>query len=235
MPISLRSAALAFAAAALMAGCGHNPPDTATPETAMQAEPVASGQLASGPPQSDGPGWPSDHLLPFPEISASNFGCIRKLEPVGRFYVGNIVGDIEGTLAVARSQTGGTYPLGSVVQLVPTEVMVKREAGFSEATADWEFFELDVSPDGAAIRTRGHTDVVNRFGGNCLDCHAKAEPQWDMICSTDHGCDPIPLSEDMIRALQKTDPRCPPTELTDGEQAALKILLQISGGGASNP
>ena len=30
------------------------------------------------------------------------------------------------------------------MQLVPTEVMVKRETGFSPVTKDWEFFELDV-------------------------------------------------------------------------------------------
>lgn len=163
-------------------------------------------------------------------ISAATFGCIRDLEPVDRFFVGNLDGDLEATLAVARSETGGTYPVGSVVQLVPTEAMVKRAAGYSAATNDWEFFDLDISPEGTKILTRGHADVVNRFGGNCLECHAKAEPQWDMICSTTHGCDPIPINDAMIRGLQKTDPRCEAAELTAEEQEGLAQLQAMMGG-----
>lgn len=163
-------------------------------------------------------------------ISDATFGCIRDLEPVDRFFVGNLNGDLEATLAVARSETGGTYPVGSIVQLVPTEAMVKRAPGFSAQTNDWEFFDLEISPQGTKILTRGHADVVNRFGGNCLECHQKAEPQWDMICSTDHGCDPIPINDAMIRALQKTDPRCEATELTAEEQEGLAQLKASLGG-----
>lgn len=163
-------------------------------------------------------------------ISANTFGCIRDLEPVDRFFVGNLDGNLEATLAVARSETGGTYPAGSIVQLVPTEAMVKRAPGFSAETNDWEFFDLDISPQGTKILTRGHADVVNRFDGNCLECHAKAEEQWDMICSLDHGCDPIPINDVMIRALQKTDPRCEAMELTPEEQEGLGQLMAMMGG-----
>ena len=163
-------------------------------------------------------------------ISANTFGCIRDLEAVDRFFVGNLDGDLEATLAVARSETGGTYPTGSIVQLVPTEAMVKRAPGFSEETNDWEFFDLDISPQGTKILTRGHADVVNRFGNNCLECHAKAEPQFDMICELDHGCDPIPINDAMIRGLQKTDPRCDaPEELTAEEQEGLAQLMAMMG------
>jgi hypothetical protein len=165
-----------------------------------------------------------------PDITAATFGCIRNLTPVGRFYVGNLEGRLAETVDVARSRTGGVYPPGSVIQLVPTEVMVKRAPGFNAQTRDWEFFELDVAPTGSTIRRRGHVDVVNRFGGNCSECHAKAEARYDFVCSTDHGCDPIPLTEDMIRALQKTDPRCPAAQLTTEEKAALQLLAQATTG-----
>jgi hypothetical protein len=165
-----------------------------------------------------------------PDITAATFGCIRNLTPVGRFYVGNLEGRLAETVAVARSRTGGVYPPGSVIQLVPTEVMVKRAPGFNAQTRDWEFFELDVAPTGSTIRRRGHVDVVNRFGGNCSECHAKAEARHDFVCSTDHGCDPIPLTEDMIRALQKTDPRCPAGQLTAEEKAALQLLAEATTG-----
>lgn len=153
-----------------------------------------------------------------------DFRCIRDLTPVRGFYVDNLDGDLDATLAVAQSPTGGRYPPGSVIQLVPTEAMVKREAGFNPATNDWEFFELDVSAEGTAIRARGFADVVNRFGGNCFACHVKARPEWDMVCEQNHGCDPIPLTPVMLRAIQKTDPRCETVTLNDEEIDALEAM-----------
>ncbi len=166
------------------------------------------------------------------EISAETFDCIRDMTPVRGFYVDNLMGDLDATLAVANSPDGGVYPPGSVVQLVPGEVMVKHPEGFSRATRDWEFFELDVSPAGSSIRNRGFVDVVNRFGGNCFACHVQAKPQWDMICETNHGCEPIPLTRDILLLLQKTDPRCDenPT-LTAEETGKLKALQQSLQGG----
>lgn len=159
------------------------------------------------------------------DITADSFKCIRDMTPVRGFYVSNLNGDLKGTVAVANSANGGVYPPGSVVQLVPTEVMVKRETGFNAATKDWEFFELDVKDGKSVIRTRGFVDVVNRFGGNCFACHVKAKPEWDLICETGHGCDAIPLTPVMIKALQKTDPRCgAPAELTTEEADMLKAL-----------
>src|SRR6202453_4597745 len=63
-------------------------------------------------------------------VTDKSFGCMTQLTPVRAFFVGNLLGDEQGTLKVARSKTGGVYPPGSVVQLVPTEVMVKQPAGF---------------------------------------------------------------------------------------------------------
>ena len=161
------------------------------------------------------------------EITAESFQCIRDLTPVRRFFVGNLSGDLEGTLKAANAENGAVYPPGSIIQLVPGEAMVKREAGYSAASKDWEFFELDVAAEGTSIRVRGHEDAVNRFGGNCLECHAQARPEWDMVCELDHGCDPIPINNDMIMALQKTDPRCAQVELTETEKEALALLMQM--------
>ena len=169
-------------------------------------------------------------------ISAESFNCINEMTPVRHFFVDNLKGDIEATVAVANSTTGGTYPEGSVVQLVPTEAMVKREPGFNPKTNDWEFFELDVSAEGTAIRKRGFEDVVNRFGGNCFDCHVKAEPQWDLICDNTHGCDPIPLTRSVLSTLQKTDPRCANTPtLTDVDKANIEVLKQFAAAAANRP
>jgi hypothetical protein len=171
-----------------------------------------------------------DHAIAEPppptplSITADSFRCVRDMHPVRGFYVDNLLGDLSGTLAVASSPTGGAYPPGSVVQLVPGEVMVKRELGFNPTTKDWEFFELDVSREGTRIRARGFAEVVNRFGGNCFGCHVAARPEWDLICEKDHGCAPIPLTTPMIVALQNTDPRCPPVALSDADKQALAAL-----------
>jgi hypothetical protein len=50
-----------------------------------------------------------------------------------------------------------------------------------------------------------------------------------MICEQNHGCDPIPLTPVMTRAIQKTDPRCAPVTLTEEEQTALEALSAASG------
>jgi len=161
-------------------------------------------------------------------ITADTFTCLSDMTKVRHFYVDNLKGELDATIAVAESTIGGTYPEGSVVQLVPGEAMVKREAGFNTKTSDWEFFELDVDANGTHIRKRGVDDVVNRFGGNCFDCHVKAEPQWDLVCDNFHGCDPIPLTRSVIATLQKTDPRCAAAELSDEDLQNIEILKSFA-------
>src|SRR5215831_2772174 len=143
----------------------------------------------------------SADLVSATDIDASSFRCITKMTPVRQFYVDNLQGNLDGTLAAAKSTTGAVYPPGPVIQLIPGEAMVKRDRGYNAATHDWEFFELDVSKDGTQIRKRGTVDVVNRFGGNCFGCHAAARPEWDLVCESDHGCAPIPLTRAMSGAL----------------------------------
>ncbi len=173
-----------------------------------------------------GPGAAAPADAPHPvAITENSFRCITDMTHIGHFYVDNLLGDLKSTVQVAESTTGGVYPVGSVLQLVPTEVMVKREKGFNAATHDWEFFELDVSPAGSTIRTRGFVSVVNRFGGNCFTCHVRARPEWDLVCSTTHGCDPIPVTLAMSGALQRTDPRCKHQGPVGAEDAAALVQL----------
>lgn len=146
--------------------------------------------------------------MPELTIDASSFVCLEEMTAIRHFFVDNLLGDLDATVAVAESTDGGVYPPGSVVQLVPTEVMVKHQPGWNAATRDWEFFELDVSAEGSSIRNRGFVDVVNKFGGNCFGCHIKAEPKYDLICELEHGCDAIPVTREMIAGIQSADPRC---------------------------
>ena len=173
---------------------------------------------------SKGPAGAVDGSFP---IDATSFRCVTQMTPVRQFYVDNLRGDLAATLAAARSTTGAMYPPGSVIQLVPGEAMAKRDKGFNAATRDWEFFELDVSKEGTRIRKRGFADVVNRFGGNCFACHVAARPEWDLVCESDHGCAPIPVTRAMVRALQHTDPRCDNRAPSPEDAEALEQLQKL--------
>lgn len=143
------------------------------------------------------------------ELTGEDFDCILDGTKVRRFYVTNELGRLDETLEVANSSTGGTYPPGTLIQLVPFEAMFKRGPGWNPETNDWEFFALDVDESGTTIVSRGAEDTVNQFGGNCFECHSQAEPQWDFVCEQTHGCDPLPIDGDTIEAVQGNDPRCP--------------------------
>jgi hypothetical protein len=147
------------------------------------------------------------------------------MTPVRGFFVDNLLGDLDATVAVAQSPTGGTYPPGSLVQVIPTTAMVKHQPGHNPETNDWEFIELAVSADGATILGRGFAELNMRSGANCFACHEPAKAAWDMICEGGaHGCTPIPLTPVMLRAIQNTDARCPTIELPQDQRDALAAL-----------
>jgi hypothetical protein len=153
-----------------------------------------------------------DALKPHPKtkdvvVTAATFTSLQAMTKVRGFYVDNVLGHLKRTLKVASSPKGGRYPVGTVLQLIPQEAMVKHAKGFNAATKDWEFFSLAVSPTGTQILTRGTDDVVNRFGGNCASCHRAADPKFDMVCEHDHGCAPLPVTDDLIKVIQDADPR----------------------------
>ncbi len=141
-------------------------------------------------------------------MKASDFECVLRWDKVGGYRITNKLGHDPLPIAMTAAG-GGAFPVGTIVQIVPTEAMVKRRAGFSAETKDWEFFLLSVSASGTTISKRGTTDVINAFNGNCLDCHVKAMPQYDLVCGTTHGCDPLQLSEAQLVNLQNQDARCP--------------------------
>jgi hypothetical protein len=146
--------------------------------------------------------------------TTSDFDCLKNSEwtTVGVSRYKNLLGHEAETVAVARSATGGVFPVGTVVQLVPTEAMVKRGAGYSPASDDWEFFALNVSASGTTIGMSGGTSAVTNFIGSCLGCHSGAKPQWDLVCGdvdggNTHGCTDLPVSGSVL--MGTSDPRCP--------------------------
>jgi hypothetical protein len=153
------------------------------------------------------------------KVDDSSFKCIQKMTAVRHFFVDNLAGNLEGTVAIAKAGRG-EYPEGTVLQLIPSEVMIKQQKGFSPQTKDWEFFYIDVDQNGSKIVNRGFQDVNNRLGLNCFECHKEARPEFDLVCENDHGCAPLPLTRAMFGALQRTDPRCQPAQPVSTEDAA---------------
>lgn len=140
-------------------------------------------------------------------VTADSFRSLKAMTPIRDFFVDNLMGHLSATVAVANAREGGTYPLGTVIQLFPQEAMVKHHAGWHAATNDWEFFFLDVSASGTKIIRRGTEQVVNRFGSTCASCHQAATAKFDFVCEHNHGCAPLPISDDLIKAAQLSDPR----------------------------
>jgi hypothetical protein len=161
------------------------------------------------------------------KVDDTSFKCITDMIPVRHFYVDNLLGNVEGTVAVAKADRGD-YPEGSVLQLMPNEIMIKQQKGFNPDTRDWEFFYIDVDKNGSKIFARGFAEVNNRLGMNCFACHSQAKAEFDFVCERDHGCAPIPVTRAMFGALQRTDPRCKNQKPVSPEDAqALKELDQV--------
>jgi hypothetical protein len=130
---------------------------------------------------------------------------------VGNFYIKNLTGRTRTALQIASGLKEGRYPVGTIIQLVPFEAMVKRGGSFCPSGNGWEFFALDLTgTQEVLIRSRGCEEVVNFFNQvSCLSCHGKAEEKYDFVCDGNHGCDPLGVPQELIRSIQEGDPRCP--------------------------
>ena len=161
------------------------------------------------------------------KVDDNSFKCITDMTPVKHFFVDNLLGNLDATVKVANAGSGD-YPPGSVLQVMPNEVMVKHNAGYSPATRDWEFFWIDITKEGQKIFTRGFAEVNNRLDLNCFACHVKAKPEFDFVCEIGRGCDPIPVTREMFGALQRTDARCKGSEnVSAADQEQLKLLDEV--------
>jgi hypothetical protein len=141
-------------------------------------------------------------------VSESSFGCISEWTKVRNTYIKHADPDKlkEAVRILKDSVPDKEYPVGTFLQLLPDEAMVKHQRQAFPDTHGWEFFHLDLSPEGTKIRTRG-ADTVNFQGVTCFSCHQPAV-KYDFVCEKGHGCAPVPLDDQKIAELQGKDPRC---------------------------
>ncbi len=191
---TLRTIGFLGLAIALMSGCGD--------DAASGADAAPSGPDSAVVPDAAGGGEDLD-------MKASDFECVLRWDKVRNFRITNKLGHKAEALAVANNVNGGMeYPVGTIIQLVPFEAMVKRAKGWNLPSGDWEFFALGVSGSTTTIDSRGNA-TVNFQGKQCLDCHAKTMPAFDFVCEKTHGCDPLGIGDDVILQFQNADSRCP--------------------------
>lgn len=142
-------------------------------------------------------------------VSEQTFGCILDWPKVRntRFKHSDPEKLKEAMRIFRDSIPDREYPVGTILQLVPFEAMVKHPREKFPKTNGWEFFFLDVSEAGTQIKDRGDNVVNLSQGVTCLSCHQPAA-RFDFVCEKGHGCAPIPFDDQKIGELQRADPRC---------------------------
>lgn len=142
-------------------------------------------------------------------VTAKGFGCVLNLPKVRNTRIQNPDPEkLKEAIRIFRdSVPDKQYPTGTILQLIPAEAMVKHDRTAFPKTNGWEFFALQVSPDGTQILDRGDKVLNTSLKKPCLDCHSPAA-KFDFVCEKGHGCAPIPVTDQQIAAMQSADPRC---------------------------
>ncbi len=142
-------------------------------------------------------------------VTEQTFGCILDWPKVrNTYFKHDDPKKLKEAMRIFReSVPDKEYPVGTILQLIPFEAMVKHPREKFPTTNGWEFFDLDVSKEGTKIKERGEQVVNHSQGVTCLSCHQPAA-KFDFVCEKGHGCAPIPFDDEKIAAIQKTDLRC---------------------------
>ena len=143
-------------------------------------------------------------------VSEQAFGCILDMPKVRntRFKHTDPEKLKEAMKIFRESAPDKEYPVGTILQLVPFEAMVKHPREKFPKSNGWEFFALEVSEGGTKIIDRGDENVLNiLLKAPCLSCHQPAA-KFDFVCEKGHGCAPLSIDDQQIADLQKADLRC---------------------------
>ena len=152
-------------------------------------------------------------------VSEQTFSCILDWPKIRNTHVNNADPEkLKEAMRIFRDSVPNTeYPVGTILQLIPSEAMVKHAHGTFPKTNGLEFFSLEVSAAGTKISDRGDNVVNHSQGVTCLSCHEPAA-QYDFVCEKGHGCAPIPLDDKQMprtirvipafAEMQAADSRC---------------------------
>src|SRR6202000_2183168 len=116
-------------------------------------------------------------------ITEKSFGCVLDLPKVRNTRIRNP--DPEKLTEAIRifrdSVPGKEYPKGTILQLIPTEAMVKHDHAAFPNTHGWGFFAPKVSARGTTIVDRGDKVLNTSVKKACLECHSPGA-KFDFVC-----------------------------------------------------
>src|SRR6185436_20221093 len=110
-------------------------------------------------------------------VSDRTFGCILDWPQVRNTRIKHAdPKELAEAMRIFRdSVPNQDYPVGTILQLIPFEAMVKHPREKFPKSNGWEFFALEVSEAGTKIRDRGDDHVVNLLlEASCQSCHQPA-------------------------------------------------------------
>jgi hypothetical protein len=142
-------------------------------------------------------------------VTEQTFGCILDWPKVrNTYFKHDDPKKLNEAMRIFRdSVPNKEYPIGTILQLIPFEAMVKHPREKFPTTNGWEFFDLEVSKERTKIKERGDQVVNHSQGVTCLSCHQPAT-RFDFVCEKGHGCAPIPFDDQKIAEIQRADLRC---------------------------
>ena len=160
--------------------------------------------LAAPPTQAEAPTRFDDNA----QVTADMFGCIYDFPKVRNTFLFHPEPEkLKEVIHIFSERIPDTeYPVGTVMQLVPFEAMVKHPSEKYPDSNGWEFLALTVTAESTTITSQGD-HALNFEGRECLSCHAAAI-EYDFVCEKNHGCAPLSIGDEQIAALQVADPRC---------------------------
>jgi hypothetical protein len=144
---------------------------------------------------------------------ADDFKCLTDgtKAPGKHFYISNLR-KRKLNKALKKTMTGKVgkgYPVGTILQLFPFEAMAKRGGKFNREGGGWEYFQLNITPDGQTeILKRGTAEVTGLTGTSCQNCHLNLAADHDSICEFVIGVEGLGLTEEIVAAFQASDARC---------------------------
>src|SRR5437762_13352957 len=99
-------------------------------------------------------------------VTDQSFGCLRDATKVRNTYIRNADPKrLAEAVRILRDRVADTeYPVGTFLQLVPGEAMVKHPRAKFPETNGWEFFSLELAtalpPDPSPPRSEEHTSEL---------------------------------------------------------------------------
>jgi hypothetical protein len=140
-------------------------------------------------------------------VTEKMFGCMHEGTKIRKTYIRHADSAKlkEAVRIYEKKVEGAEYPVGTIIQMVPNEAMVKHAKAAFPNSNGWEFLAFQVSAEGTKISGRG--DTASNPLGTCLSCH-KGAVKFDFVCDKGQGCPAIPVTDEQIIAMQGKDPRC---------------------------